>query len=245
MKLTVLGNNGPFPGAGGACSGYLVQESGVNILLDCGNGVLGNLQKRITVDSLDAVILSHLHSDHVSDLMVLRYAVQIGMKRGMTDRLVDVYAPAEPPEEYKRLDVKYAFVLRPLIDGLTLNFGPMKLTFAEMTHPVKSFAASIEAGGKIFVYSGDTSWNENIVKFCSGADLVLLDAGLKSSDKPDDGSAAHLTARECGEIAKECGAKKLVITHFWPGYDVKGLLCEAKEVFGNVEAAEVLRTYEI
>ena len=244
MKLTVLGNNGPFPGAGGACSGYLVQEGDINLLLDCGNGVLGNLQKRISLNRLDAVILSHLHSDHMSDLMVLRYAVQIGMKRGMTDRPVDVYAPAEPPEEYGRLDIKDAFVLRPLTDGLMLNYGPMKLTFAGMTHPVKSFAASIEAGGKRFVYSGDTSWNENIVNFCGNADLVLLDAGLKSSDKTG-GNAAHLTARECGEVAKECGAKKLVITHFWPGYDVKELLCEAKEVFDNVEAAEILKTYEI
>ena len=77
MKLTVLGNNGPFPAAGGACSGYLVIEGDKKILIDCGNGVLANLQKFIKLEEIDAVILTHLHSDHMSDMMVLRYAVHI------------------------------------------------------------------------------------------------------------------------------------------------------------------------
>jgi ribonuclease BN (tRNA processing enzyme) len=82
MKLTILGNNGPFPGAGGACSGYLLSNEKCNILLDCGNGVLSNLQKLIPLKMLDAIILTHLHSDHISDMMVLRYAIQIKNKRG-------------------------------------------------------------------------------------------------------------------------------------------------------------------
>jgi ribonuclease BN (tRNA processing enzyme) len=82
MKLTVLGNNGPFPSAGGACSGYLITEGDKNILIDCGNGVLANLQRFIPIEELDAIILTHLHSDHMSDMMILRYALQIKMNRG-------------------------------------------------------------------------------------------------------------------------------------------------------------------
>ena len=68
MKLTVLGNNGPFPSAGGACSGYLLTNGQTKILIDCGNGTLSNLQKITGLESLDAIIMTHLNSDHSSDM---------------------------------------------------------------------------------------------------------------------------------------------------------------------------------
>ena len=43
MKLTILGNNGPFPAAGGACSGYLLQHGEHCVQLDMGTGVLARL----------------------------------------------------------------------------------------------------------------------------------------------------------------------------------------------------------
>lgn len=244
MKLTVLGNNGPFPSAGGACSGYLIQEGDKNILIDCGNGVLSNLQKFISYEDLDAIVLTHLHSDHMSDMMVLRYAVQIGKKRGLTDKTIDVYAPPEPEEEYNRINVKDAYNLRPITHDLALNFGSLKLTFSEVKHPVKCFAVSVENGKKRFVFSGDTAWNENIINFSEGSDLLMLDAGLLTRDKTSD-NAPHLTARECGIVAKKAGAQRLMLTHFWPEYDISELISEAKENFKEVEASKLLKTYEI
>jgi len=244
MKLTVLGNNGPFPSAGGACSGYLLREGSKNILLDCGNGVLSNLQKFIGYEELDAVILTHLHSDHMSDMMVLKYAVQIKKKRGLTDKIIDVYAPREPAEEYKRLDVKDAYNLNSITEDMVLTFDNLNLTFSEVKHPVKCFAVSIENGSKRFVFSGDTSWNEKIISFSKGADMVMLDAGLLTKDKTSD-NVPHLTARECGIVAKKAGAKRLMLTHFWPEYNLTELITEARENFSNVEAATMLQTYEI
>lgn len=244
MKLTVLGNNGPFPSAGGACSGYLIQEGEKKLLLDCGNGVLSNLQKLVRFEDLDAIMLSHLHSDHMSDMMVLRYAVQIKMKRGLMGNLIDVFAPSEPAEEYNRLNVKDAFNLKAITGGLVLNFGNLKITFKEMTHPVKSFAISMENGNSRFVYSGDTSWNENIIQFSRGVDLLMLDAGLLSGDKTDN-NVPHLTAKECGIVAREAGVKKLLLTHFWPEYNVNDLVSEAKTEFADVQAAGLMESYEI
>lgn len=244
MKITVLGNNGPFPGAGGACSGYLLEDGENKLLLDCGNGVLSNLQKIVGFSGLDAIILSHLHSDHISDMMVLRYAVQIRMKRGLMDRLIDVYAPAEPPEEYARLDIDDAFNLKPITPELVLSFGKLRITFTEVRHPVKSFAIKAEDGEKCFVYSGDTSWNENIIGFSKGCDLLMLDAGLLSRDKTNN-NVPHLTAKECGIIAKEAGVKQLLLTHFWPEYDKRDLLREATENFSSVKTTEMMKSYEI
>lgn len=244
MKLTILGNNGPFPSAGGACSGYLIQEESKNILIDCGNGVLSNLFKIIPFEKLDAIILTHLHSDHISDMMVLRYGVQIKMMKGMVDKPVTVYAPSEPAEEYNRLNLKGIFDLRTINAELRLKLGNMELSFSEMKHPVKCFAVSVYNGRKRFVFSGDTAWNENIVEFSKKADLIMLDAGLLAKDKTSE-NVPHLTAEECGIVAKRAGAKKLMLTHFWPEYDQKELLSEAKKHFDNVELSELMKTYEM
>ncbi|WP_010248180.1 MBL fold metallo-hydrolase [Acetivibrio cellulolyticus] len=244
MKVTILGNNGPFPSAGGACSGYLIAEGDKKILIDCGNGVLSNLQKFIRIEELDAIILTHLHSDHMSDMMVLRYAVQIKMNRGFGNKPIDVYAPAQPQEEFSRINILGIFNLNPITPELVLNFGKMRLEFKEMVHPVKCYALSITSGDKRFVYSGDTSWNESIIEFSKEADLIMLDAGLLSKDKQSD-NVPHLTARECGIVAQKANAGKLLLTHFWPEDDVTNHIAEAKESFSNVEIAGLLNTYEI
>lgn len=244
MKLTILGNNGPFPAAGGACSGYLLTEGDTKLLIDCGNGVLSNLQRFIRFEELDAIILTHLHSDHMSDMMVLKYAIQIKMNKGLLDKPLEVYAPEEPADEYGRLNIPGVFKLKPISADLIINFQNLKIAFKEMKHPVRCFAVSIENGMKHFVFSGDTAWTRSIIDFSKEADLVMLDAGLLQRDKKDD-NVPHMTAFECGLAAKEAGVKRLMLTHFWPEYDIKELVAEAKENFYDVVAAELLKEYEI
>ena len=242
MKLTVLGNNGPFPAAGGACSGYLINERDTNILIDCGNGVLSNLQKIISFERLDAIILTHLHSDHISDMFVLKYAVQIKRKRGQMERLLKVYAPPEPKPEFESLDVKDAFDLQPIYSDLELKIGNFTVTFKEMTHPFKDFGVAMQCSGKRFVFSGDTSWNDGIVSFARDADLLMLDAGLLNRDYTPN--SPHLTSEQCGRIADEARAKRLLLTHLWPEYDVNELLKEAGRN-DRTQIAQLLNEYEI
>ena len=71
MYLTVLGNNGPFPAPDGACSSYLLEsDSGeTTLLLDAGTGSLARLLQHVRVEALTGVAISHLHFDHMSDLL--------------------------------------------------------------------------------------------------------------------------------------------------------------------------------
>ena len=69
MRLTVLGKSPAWQDAGGACSGYLLEEAGTALLIDCGNGVFGKLRERIDYVDVDAVVISHLHADHFLDLV--------------------------------------------------------------------------------------------------------------------------------------------------------------------------------
>jgi ribonuclease BN (tRNA processing enzyme) len=68
VKLTVVGCSGSFPGPDSAASCYLVEHAGSTIVVDLGNGALGALQQYISLDDVDAVLISHLHVDHVIDL---------------------------------------------------------------------------------------------------------------------------------------------------------------------------------
>ena len=73
MRLTVLGRSPASPNPGEACAGYLVEGGGARLLVDIGPGVVAQLVRRHHPDELDAVVISHMHADHMLDLVTLRY----------------------------------------------------------------------------------------------------------------------------------------------------------------------------
>src|SRR5918997_1586055 len=75
MRLTVLGKSPSWQDAGGACSGYLVEEEGTAVLVDCGNGVFSKLRQFVDYVDVDGVVISHLHADHFLDLVPYSYAL--------------------------------------------------------------------------------------------------------------------------------------------------------------------------
>lgn len=229
MRLTILGNNGPYPAPGGACSGYLLEsDSGrTNILMDCGTGVLSRLPNYIDIERLDAVVLSHLHYDHMSDMLTMHYALQFHPRK----RPLSVYAPARPAE------------VRSLLAGASIDLWPMreteigemKLSFCPVRHPVETFAVAVECDGARLVYTGDTNTDYALELFCDSADLLLADAGLSEVDYSEN--APHLSAALCGKLAKDTGAKRLLLTHLNPKYDPNDLCAEARAFFPSAEIA--------
>jgi ribonuclease BN (tRNA processing enzyme) len=69
VEITVLGESPSWQDAGGACSGYLIENDGFVLLLDCGNGVFSKLRRFADYLEVDAVLISHLHADHFLDLI--------------------------------------------------------------------------------------------------------------------------------------------------------------------------------
>src|ERR671928_1183388 len=75
MRLTVLGKSPSWQDADGACSGYMIEEDGVCVVVDCGNGVFSKLRRFRDYTAVDGVVLSHLHADHFLDLVPFSYAL--------------------------------------------------------------------------------------------------------------------------------------------------------------------------
>lgn len=245
MKVTVLGKYGPFPAAAGACSGYLVEQGDTRVLVECGNGVLSRLQQICPIDRLNAIVISHLHSDHVSDIMVLRYALDILNARSLREpKPFPVYLPENPKDEYERLFFKNVFDIHAIQDGMQLQIGDLSFYFQEMTHPVQSFGMKIIGGNKTVVYTGDTNYNERVEAFASEADLLIADAGLLEKDKTSS-NVPHLTAREVGLIAAKANVKQLMLSHIWPWYDENDVLAEAAALYPAAFIAQEMKEYDV
>lgn len=231
MKLTVLGNNGPYPCKGGACSGYLLtSDSGdTRILIDCGTGVLARLMEETSLSDIDAVILSHLHFDHMSDMLPMQYALQFNPRA----KSLPVLAP-ESPEPVRNLLKCAHYDLWPMEDT---TIGEMRITFSPARHPVETYAVCVMCDGAKFVFTGDSNQDLLMELFCEGADLLLADAGLSKADHSF--TSPHYSAELCGQLAHSAHVRRLMLTHFNPKYDRDDLLREAQTAFPDTVLAEI------
>ncbi|WP_405729654.1 MBL fold metallo-hydrolase [Streptomyces sp. NBC_01537] len=250
MKLTVVGCSGSFPSAESACSSYLVEADGFRLLLDMGNGALGELQRHCGLYDLDAVLLSHLHADHCIDMcgyFVARYyrheggpahAIPVYGPEGTERRLNTAYG--DLPDEKCMSEV---FDFRTLEPG-TFRLGPFSVTTDRVSHPVEAFGFRVEHAGKSLTYSGDTGVSDALLALADGTDLFLCEASFTYGK--EDIPALHLNGREAGEHADRAGAGRLVLTHIPPWTDPDINLTDAREVFdGPVELAKPGAVYEL
>ena len=250
MKLTVVGCSGSFPSAESACSSYLVEADGFRMLLDMGNGALGELQRHVGLYDLDAVLLSHLHADHCIDMcgyFVARYYRHDGGPASA----IPVYGPAGTE---RRLSIAYGDVpdekcMSEVFDFRTLQpgsfrLGPFTVTTGLVRHPVEAYGFRIEHGGRVLAYSGDTGPCPELQDLAQDADLFLCEASFTygKEDIPD----LHLNGREAGQSATRAGASRLVLTHIPPWTNPAVNLRDAQAAYqGPVELAKAGAVYEV
>src|SRR5687767_1565837 len=161
MRLTILGKSPSWQDAGGACSGYLIEEEGTAILVDCGNGVFAKLRQRIDYVDVDAVLLSHLHADHFLDLVPYSYALTYAPRQQPVpvDRWPGTDSPARPElhappgatEFFRRVVgtwgdealIEKAFDIREYEVTDELAIGSLRIRFQPVQHFTETFAMSI------------------------------------------------------------------------------------------------------
>lgn len=205
MELTIIGKNGPYPGKTAAASSFLLQSGDKNIIIDMGSGTLSKLLEFISFSQIDAIILSHLHFDHFCDILPLSYYFLSINKR------IKVYCPASPSKELELLNSCKIFDIEIINEEKLFDIGDIAFTFKKMTHPIESYAIKCAQNNKFFVYSGDTTFNDAIIPFISGAKLALLDCG-NYSDNPH---SPHLSLSQAYEISQYAGVR-VVAVHLNP-----------------------------
>jgi ribonuclease BN (tRNA processing enzyme) len=262
VRITVLGKSPAWQDADGACSGYLIQEDGYTLLLDCGNGVFSKLRRFCDYVDVDAVLISHLHADHLLDLVPFSYALQYAPRQQPvavggwpgTDNPArpELHAPMGSGEMFRRLVscwgnedlVDRAFRLSEYDGPDELTLGPIGVRFCEVPHFTRTFAVELSGPSGRLTYSADCSPNEQLVQFARDTDLLLIEATLPRPERT--GMRGHLTPAEAGEHARLAGARRVVITHFSDELDPEWARAEANGAYGRpVELAHDGAVYEL
>jgi ribonuclease BN (tRNA processing enzyme) len=250
FRLTILGKSPSWQDSDGACSGYLVEVGGLRLLIDCGNGVFAKLRRHADYERIDAVLVSHLHADHMLDLVPFAYALTYG-PRLRTDR-PQLHAPPGAQLALRRLCgawnsetlIEDTFELREYDPSRGLELDGVRVRFQAVPHYVPTYALELRGGeGRRLIFGADCGPNDELVDFADGAALLLIEATLlEDSDEP----SGHLTAAQAGVIGRRAGVGRLVLTHFSDQLDPTQIRERAEAAFGRtVDLAGEGETYEI
>lgn len=244
MRLTILGSSASQPAPGDGCSGYLVSHEGSHVMLDCGSGTLGPLQRHIAIEDLDAVVISHLHPDHFIDLVALRYGRTYGARGA---RPIDVYLPPGGIEHLGRIAAALsnttpfwdgALALHEYAPGEPIILGALSVQPHEVRHGIRSFGMRVTGGDRVLAYSSDTVVCEELSMLAEGAHTMLAEATLGGGAPAHHSPITHMSAVEAGRMASVARVERLVLTHFWYTADRVVAAAEARVNFaGEVVAA--------
>jgi ribonuclease BN (tRNA processing enzyme) len=219
MKLSVLGGCGAWPAAGQACSGYLVEHDGFQLLVDPGYATLPRLLELTAAQRIDAVLVSHGHPDHCADLHPLLRARAMGdtpvpaLAVHALPGAVDPVLALDPPGS-----LRDAYVVRDFTAGGRFSVGPFEVDTWLLPHWLPNAGVRLTAGGRRLAYTGDTGPSPDLPQLARDADLFLAEATF-AEEVPGDAAPYLSSARQAGENASRAGVGHLVLTHLWPGSD--------------------------
>jgi len=252
VRLTVLGKSPAWQDAGGACSGYLIEDDGTKLVVDCGSGVFGKLRLHVDYVDVTAVVISHLHADHILDLVPFASALAFAPRQQPVpvDRWPGTAHPARPKlhappgarESFAQVcagsgmpaaHVENAFALREYDPAEALAIGSLRLRFAAVPHflPTQAVEIASEVTGRRVTFSADSAPSDVLCEFARGTDLLLIEATLPRPER--EGPRGHLTPAEAGEHGRRAGAERIVLTHVSDELDADWVLAEAVEAFGS------------
>lgn len=233
--MVVLGASGTYPKPDGACTGYLLRSGGHHIWMDAGSGTFANLQRHTDPNSLKAVMISHLHIDHILELYSLYYAIRFGAG-GQGPRGLQIFAPARAEAHLQQLVSPTGpdgfggyYDFKTVRSGDKISLEPFVFTFLRSVHPIECLSMRVQASGRTLAYTSDTGWNDELIEFSRGADVLIAEASLQAPNPAM--TQVHLTAEQAGSLAEKAGVGRLVLTHIVPGLDPNVSLEQASTQF--------------
>jgi ribonuclease BN (tRNA processing enzyme) len=216
LTVTVLGSSGSYPAPDCPCSGYLVSDGTTHVAVDLGPGCLANLQKHLELPRLDGVVLSHAHPDHWVDLTGLHVA--LAHRYQLEGLPVHGTRQNRQMAELVSSGVNPTFDWRDTGDGDEFALGSLRFRLSATDHYVETHAVRVDsADGSTLAYSSDTGPAWELSALGDGIDLALVEATYGTDEEAV--GIKHLSAAQAGATARAAGARRLVLTHVWPGSD--------------------------
>lgn len=212
--MTIIGCAGGFPFGDQATSSYLIQDSEENnLLLDAGSGSLRSLEKVLDPTLIKTLIVSHDHADHTADVATFQH---VAMLRQTQDQIDPLRIYSYEDSQYAKLLFENNYnKLEYYNQDTVIRQNSFQISFQRTTHPVACFAIKVEeiTTHKVVVYTADSAWNNDLVEFAGGADLLIADCNYADEEGNND---LHMTSSQVARLANEANVKQLVPVHIPP-----------------------------
>ena len=217
MEVTFLGTGSAMPTGDRMQTGLLLTHEDSRLLVDCGSGVLHRLASTDTsYEGVSTVLLTHLHLDHVADLMPLLKARwlagedhlevvgPIGTKE-LVDGLLSVH-------DY--LDGRVDLQVREIVASETVSVGGFSVESRETQHSIDGLAYrfTVDGDDAAFAFSGDTEAFAGMARFVEGCRVVAHDCSFPDSVDVD----GHPTPSQLGDAFADSDVDHLYLTHLYP-----------------------------
>jgi ribonuclease BN (tRNA processing enzyme) len=234
VELIILGSGTGVISLKRGSPGFLLRTEQNLFLTDSGPGTLTRiLQSGFELNDIDAIFYTHIHPDHVTDLVPFLFASKYGAQK-RKKKLTLVGGPGfkkffhSLSKTYRGWLVtkSYPLDLREVGES-NFTFNDIAIRTCRTNHISESIAIRFENEKGSVVFSGDTDFSENLVVLAKGADVFILECSFPDSMKVK----GHLVPRDAARLAKLANPKKLVLTHFYPPCDRVDILKSVRRLY--------------
>lgn len=226
VRVQVLGSGGPFAPGGRHQACIVLESDAGRVLLDCGATALLSLARAgIDPASIDAVVVTHFHGDHIGGLPFLiaesqwnlpwsedrlprRTPLVIAGPLGTAERVQQVTALFDYGAAFTAMNGQGLLRFQTLTPQRPTTVGPVTVTAYPVPHTAGSVALRVGFGNRVIAYSGDAAWTDTLLTVAERADLFVCAA--YAVDHPMD---SILTYRTLQAHRSRLTCTRLLLTH--------------------------------
>lgn len=281
FRVTLLGTGVPIPSPDRFGPSTLVEAGDQKFLIDAGRGATIRLyQLKIPIGRIDVQLLTHYHSDHVACLPDVWLTGWLESHFGTRKTPYKVIGPTGAKRLMENLERAYADDIKIRIadeklplsgiatdvaefdrDGLVYEKNGVKVIAFEVDHGdvIKPcYGYRIEYDGRVAVFSSDTRYNQNVVKYGKGADLLVHEVAMARPELMKEAYIQrivghHTVPYDCGRVFAQTQPRLAAFTHVVllaskevPPPTLDEMVAEVRQTYdGPLEVGEDLMSFEI
>lgn len=220
MTIKFIGTGTIAPDPNRSCTSTFIDTPKEKMLVDIGSGTLQRLsEENINIHSINYIFITHFHPDHVGDLTSFLFAIR-NLRSGYKKEKVHIWGPRGLMTFVRGMEIGYGRWVRDSAMNVKYNelgrrlidFPGFRVIWNKVIHKTESIGYRFEIGGNTISFSGDSGYCQELIGICKEADIAVLEC----SHADEHAVEGHLSPSLSAKIAESAGAKKMVLTHFYP-----------------------------